>query len=67
MTVSEWYDEMFQNWWHWYKALNLKMKVVMIAEDDYIHRKYGKNSILDITVLKMSKVIYLLLKSKDAG
>ena len=37
VTVSEWYDDMFQNWYFWYEALNLKMKVILVAEDSYIY------------------------------
>jgi len=40
VTVSEWYDDMFQNWLNWYEKLELDMKVILIAEDQFIHNKY---------------------------
>ena len=48
VTVSEWYDDMFQNWYFWYEALNLQMKVILVAEDSYIHEKYSNHSLLSV-------------------
>ena len=48
VTVSEWYDDMFQNWYFWYEALNLKMKVILVAEDSYIYEKYSNHSSLSV-------------------
>ena len=48
VTVSEWYDDMFQNWYFWYEALNLQMKVILVAEDSYIYEKYSNHSSLSV-------------------
>ena len=40
VSVSKWYDEIFQNWLLWYKRLNLEMKTIVIAEDLPTYEKY---------------------------
>ena len=39
VTVSKWYEDMFINWWYWYNLLDLKMDVILVAEDSYIFQK----------------------------
>ena len=57
VTVSEWYDSMFQNWWHWYQLLDLKMEVILVAEDVFIAKKYkNETSIKVITDRRTNKV-----------
>ena len=58
VTVSEWYDDMFQNWYYWYENLTLDMKVILIAEDDFIFKKYRNNSSLVVLPLDLSKVVF---------
>eukprot|EP00808_Paulinella_micropora_P022308 g29618.t1 len=36
MTVNHAFFDFFQNWWMHYKCLNLKYKIVVVAEDDVI-------------------------------
>lgn len=48
VTVSEWYDELFQNWWAWYNVLELDMEIVMIAEDSATYDKYKNENSLNV-------------------
>ena len=41
VSVSEWYDEIFQNWLIWYNRLNLNMETIVIAEDTVTYDKYN--------------------------
>lgn len=34
VTVSEGFIDMFENWWYWFKKLQLNCQVLIIAEDD---------------------------------
>ena len=56
VTVSQWYEDMFQNWWFWYDQLNLGMKVIVIAEDSYILEKYSNHSSLSIMYFGVEQV-----------
>lgn len=56
VTVSEWYDELFQNWLLWYKRLDLSMKTVVIAEDSITYRRYHNQSDFDILYFDMEEV-----------
>ena len=49
VSVSEWYDDIFQNWLLWYNCLNLDMKTIVIAEDTVTYEKYKNYS--DFTTL----------------
>ena len=49
VSVSEWYDDIFQNWLLWYKRLNLEMETIVIAEDQVTYEKYSNKS--DFTTL----------------
>ena len=53
VTVSKWYDDMFQNWLFWYEGLELNMKLVLIAEDQETYLTYSDDN--SITVLKSVK------------
>ena len=55
VTVSEWYDEMFQNWWLWYKRLDLKMETIVIAEDSKIYEKYQNQSDFKVLQFKIDE------------
>ena len=44
VSVSEWYDEIFQNWLFWYKHLNLDMDMIVVAEDIATYEKYNNCS-----------------------
>ena len=48
VTVSKWYDDMFQNWLFWYNLLELDMRVILIAEDRITFEKYAKNKSLQV-------------------
>ena len=50
VTVSKWYDEIFQNWLIWYRRLDLGMETIVIAEDSITYDKYRNNS--DFTLLQ---------------
>ena len=51
VTVSTWYNDMFENWLHWFNLLELDMKLIVIAEDDDTFTRYRKEKLF--TVLKM--------------
>lgn len=40
VTVTEAYDDLFQNWLFHFKSLQLDMELYVYAEDDYIYQKY---------------------------
>ena len=46
VTVSKWYDDIFQNWLYWYYKLSLDMKIFLIAEDDFILEKYQNHTLM---------------------
>ena len=56
VTVSKWYEEMFQNWWHWYKLLDLGMKTIVIAEDNYMYKKLSNNSEITLMYFDLEEV-----------
>ena len=53
VTVSKWYDDMFQNWLFWYNLLELNIKLIVIAEDQETYVKYSNDN--SMTVLKSKK------------
>ena len=44
VIITEGYDDFFQNWLNHFFQLKLNMKVFVIAEDEYIYRKYINES-----------------------
>ena len=56
VTVSEWYDEIFQNWLIWYKSLDLGMETIVIAEDSFTYEKYNNSSDFTLLQFKMDEV-----------
>ena len=56
VTVSRWYDEIFQNWLTWYKMLDLNMNLVMIAEDQETYKKYSQESAINVMFFDMIDV-----------
>ena len=61
VTVSQWYDDMFQNWWFWYDQLNLGMKVIVIAEDSFILGKYSNHSSISLMYFGVEQVSYVII------
>ena len=59
LTASSWYEELLHNWLSWYDQLYLDMKVVLIAEDEFIYNKYINNTSMEVLGIDMSKVIHL--------
>ena len=59
VTVSEWYNDMFENWLFWYKKLNLDMEVILVAEDEFIRRKYSNDTMLSLISFDISPVSLL--------
>ena len=47
---------MFQNWLNWYEKLELDMKVILIAEDQFIHNKYLNHTSLKVVCYHHEKV-----------
>ena len=56
VSVSEWYDEIFQNWLLWYKRLNLEMETIVIAEDISTYKKYKNCSDFTTMHFELEKV-----------
>lgn len=52
ITVSEWYEDLFLNWYYWYQTLLTDMTVILIAEDEFIFRKY-ENTTKDLKVISL--------------
>ncbi len=52
VTVSSAFNDMFENWLHWYQWLALDMPIILIAEDEKTFQKYESNSILDTRLSK---------------
>ena len=48
VSVSEGFDSMFQNWWVWFKKLNLDMEVFLVAEDYNTMQKYNSSTELHV-------------------
>ena len=61
VTVSHWYDDLFQNWLHWFELLQIDIKLVMIAEDLQTHQKYLNESSFSVLHFALSKVRYLII------
>ena len=56
VTVSKWYDEIFQNWLIWYNLLDLKMETIVIAEDSFTYKKYANHSEFTVMRFEMEEV-----------
>ena len=56
VTVSKWYDDFFQNWFYWFKKLQTNMTVILIAEDEFILKRYHDESNLKVHFFDMKKV-----------
>ena len=56
LTASKWYKELLHNWLYWYNQLSLDMKIVLIAEDEFIYNQYINNTSMDVLAIDMSKV-----------
>ena len=57
VTVSKWYDDLFQNWFYWYKSLNLHMDLVLVAEDTYMFNKYNNYSDINVFFFDLNQVM----------
>ena len=64
VTVSDWYDDIFQNWLFWYKLLDLDLMTIVIAEDTKTYEKYKNNTGLKTIYFGMEEVSLIYLKSK---
>ena len=56
VSVSDWYDDVFQNWWFWYSLLDLKMPVIVIAEDEITFEKYKDNPSFKVIANSLKKL-----------
>ena len=50
VVVTKSYDIFFQNWKFHYEKLKLDMRLIVIAEDDFIYEKYQDQN--DFTLIK---------------
>ena len=64
ISASHWYDDLLQNWIFWYSKLSLDMKVMLIAEDQYIFQKYSNDSFLEVISTISIKVSSLIITFK---
>ena len=62
VVVSEWYNELFENWLYWYEQLSTNMTLIVIAEDEFIYQKYHNSSQLKVISLHMNNVSMYLSK-----
>ena len=58
VSVSEWYDDIFQNWLLWYNRLSLGMATIVIAEDTVTYDKYRNCSHFTTLHFNMDKVSF---------
>ena len=56
VTFSFGYDSMFQNWLSWFQKLDLDMKLVVIAEDHEVLRKYANESTFSVMSFNFPKL-----------
>lgn len=59
VSVSEWYDEIFQNWLFWYEILNLDMHTIVIAEDTATYEKYANFSAFTTMYFELEEVRFI--------
>ena len=64
VSVSEWYDDIFQNWLLWYNRLSLGMATIVIAEDTVTYDKYRNCSHFTTLHFNMDKVSFSSFLSK---
>ena len=43
VTVSSGYQDMFDNWWHYFSLLKLSLHVIVVAEDNATYTRYKNN------------------------
>ena len=56
VTFSIGYDSMFQNWLHWFQKLDLDMKLIVIAEDDEVMKKYANEGSFSVMSFDLPKL-----------
>ena len=56
VTFSIGYDSMFQNWLHWFQKLALDMKLIVIAEDDEVIKKYANEASFSVMSFDLPKL-----------
>ena len=62
VTVSHWYDDLFQNWLQWFMNLQLEMDLILVAEDLFTFEKYF-NSSYNVLYFGMKQVRPLRVES----
>ena len=50
VTVSSGFQDMFDNWWHYFSLLKLSLHVIVVAEDNATYNRYKNN--VNFTVVK---------------
>ena len=50
VTVSSGFQDMFDNWWHFFSLLKLSLHVIVVAEDNNTYTRYKNN--INFTVVK---------------
>jgi len=50
VTVSSGFQDMFDNWWHFFSLLKLSLHVIVVAEDNATYTRYKNN--INFTVVK---------------
>ena len=60
VVVSEWYDDLFENWLYWFHKLSTNMMLILIAEDEFIYQKYSNSSLMEVISLNMNIVSFIL-------
>ena len=60
VTVTESYDNFFQNWLTYFSKLDLDMDLIVYAEDDFIYDKYSNTTSFKIERSLFQKVKEIL-------
>ena len=56
ISVSEGFDDMYLNWWYWFRKLNISLPVTMVAEDANTWNKYKHSTDLFDVCMSHTKV-----------
>ena len=56
VSVSQAYEQFFQNWLIHFEKLQLDMKLFVFAEDEYIVKKYSNNTLFTLKNFQFAEV-----------
>ena len=56
ITINDGYYPFFENWWSYYKKLNISTPIIVVAEDDVVYNKLSKEYKEHLTVERSSLI-----------